>query len=422
MSRKGTDSNIAACYHFFTSQFEGNKMKFKHLNLKYTVLTCGFILQSIATYGFSYNYLTQRGFEDGPTGIVLALFNLLAIFIAPAAGDLVDRYPQITQKRFISGSFIVSVLLAMLMSVMPDSPALIAPAAVISFACASATMPLIYSMAFDYEEFGGHINYGLCRGIGSLSYAIGSTILGRLWAAYGYGSFTAWMLVTICIALIGCWLMPEAPTPLEQQAHDGNDPDENEPISITQFFSTYPATIGVLIALVLLFTSHCFVNNYMGAILGQFVPPAEIERIQGNALFIQAIVELPTMACFSFIAKKFSTRKIMAFASIAWTVKHVLVMLAHTIPLFYFTMILQMFSFAAITPAMVFYANEQVDEADRNKSQGIFAASISTGAVLANLAGGLIIQLASVQTGLLVGSIVSTLGTVLMLFSLRKGR
>ena len=45
--------------------------------------------------------------------------------------------------------------------------------------------------------------------------------------------------------------------------------------------------------------------------------------------------------------------------------------------MFYAAMVLQMFSYAAITPAIVYFCNEQVAAEDQNKGQAIFITSNS---------------------------------------------
>ena len=83
-------------------------------------------------------------------------------------------------------------------------------------------------------------------------------------------------------------------------------------------------------------------------------------------------------------------------------------------------MILQMVSYAAITPAVVYFANDQVDEADRNKGQAVFMTANSVGGLLASFVGGWLFQLLSVRAGLTIGVIASVIGTALMVYGTRK--
>jgi PPP family 3-phenylpropionic acid transporter len=78
-----------------------------------------------------------------------------------------------------------------------------------------------------------------------------------------------------------------------------------------------------------------------------------------------------------------------------------------------------MFSYAALVPACVYFANESVDAGDRNKSQAIFGATATVGTLLASLVGGQLFQYMSVKPVIFVGVVVSIIGTVLMIIGIR---
>ena len=160
-------------------------MNLKYLNTRYTLCSIGFELLVVGSLGFAYNYLAQSGFAAGTIGTVMSIVSLVGIFIGPAAGDLVDRSEKITQKRFITVAMATCATLCALLLVIPSGSLLILPVVILAFASSTVGMPLLNGMAFAYEKEGGVINYGLCRGIGSAAYAVGSNILGRLWGAFG---------------------------------------------------------------------------------------------------------------------------------------------------------------------------------------------------------------------------------------------
>ena len=129
---------------------------------------------------------------------------------------------------------------------------------------------------------------------------------------------------------------------------------------------------------------HFIINTYMAKIIGHMMGDAAgatgaVESVQGTALFIAAMVELPAMFFFSKIAEKFSITKILTFAAIVWSLKHALTWICPNVYLFYGVMVLQMFSYALLVPALVYYANDSVEAQDKNKSQAIFAATAKIG-------------------------------------------
>lgn len=397
-------------------------MNLKNLNLKYALVNAGFMLLVAGSVGYAFNYLSQSGFETGTIGTAMSVMSLLGIFVGPAVGDLVDRSDKITQKLFITASMVVCGALAATLLLIPSGSFLILPVVIVAFMSATMGMPLLNGMAFIYEKVGGTINYGLCRGIGSAAYAVGANLVGRLWGMMGRNTLPVWMIGGAVLTAVAINLMPDAPKALAKPSADegAKAKQPEEAISVLQFFSKYPSTAIIIAALVLLYFCHNLFNTYMGAVLAEFVPAADVERVQGNALFIQAMVELPTMFGFALIMKRLSIDKIMAISAIFFTAKHLVLLVSGNVPMFYAGMILQMLSYAAITPATVYFANEQVQEADRNKSQAVFMTANSVGSLLASFVGGWLFQLLSVRSGLMVGVVASAIGTALMVMGTRS--
>ena len=394
-------------------------MSYKLLNVRYSLVTIGSMLLASATFGFAYNFLSQSGFDDATTGTTISLISLLGVFVGPFVADIVDRSSKLTQKMFIAASMVVCAAFCALLLVVPAGAFLILPVVVIAFMSASVGVPLLNGMAFIYEKAGGVINYGLCRGLGSAAFAVGSAVLGRLWAAMGRTSLPVWCIVSAVFTLVAVMLMPDAPKDMA-----GNNKHENveKPISIFQFFSRYKDVTLVVLALVLMYFCHYLIQTYMAKIIGTFAT-SDVEGIQGTALFIQAMSELPTMFGFTLLLKRLSVEKILVAAAIFYSLKHVLVLVAcnaGSVPLFYAAMVLQMLSYAAITPGIVYFANQRVAEADQNKGQAIFITANSVGGLLASFVGGWMFELMGVMPGLTVGVVASCAGTLLMLWGLRK--
>lgn len=392
-------------------------MNLKYLNARYALANVGFMLLVAGSLGFAYNYLSQSGFEAGTIGTTMSIVSLAGVFIGPAAGDIVDRSKKITQKSFITGAMAVCVVMSALLLAVPSGSFLILPIIVIAFAASTVGMPLLNGMAFIYEKAGGVINYGLCRGIGSAAYAVGSNVVGRLWGTFGRNTLPIWVILGAILTAIAINLMPDAPKELAKEDQGEQPAEQAEQISVLQFFGKYPKTVVVILALVLLYFCHNVFNTYLGAVLGNIMKGSsneEIAAVQGNALFIQAMVELPTMFGFALILKKLTVNQVMAISSVFYSIKHVVLLLASNIPMFYAGMILQMLSYAALTPAVVYYANQQVNEEDRNKGQAVFGTSNTVGGLLASFVGGWIFQLLSVKTGLAVAVAASIVGTILM--------
>jgi PPP family 3-phenylpropionic acid transporter len=263
-------------------------------------------------------------------------------------------------------------------------------------------MPLLNGMAFIYEKAGGYINYGLCRGLGSAAYAVGSSLVGRIWASLGRTTLPVWCIAGALLTLVAILAMPDAPKAPESA--DKRREDSEESISMVQFFGKYRDVTLVVLALTLMYFCHFLIQTYLAKIIGTFETQG-IEAIQGRALFIQAMVELPTMFGFALIMKRLGIPKILCIASV---------------PMLYAAMVLQMFSYAAIIPATVYFSNEQVAEADRNKGQAVFAAASTAAMLLSSFIGGWLFQFLSVRLVVGFGAIVSIAGGALMFYGIQR--
>ena len=391
-------------------------MKLDHLNLKYALVNIGYLLLVCGTLGYAYNFLSQSGFDDGTTGLIITIISLLGVFAGPTAGAIVDRSETITQKTFIAASMVVTIVLSAILTMLPNGSPIIVPVVIIAFMSASIGMPLLNGMAFIYEREGGVINYGLCRGLGSAAYAVGSNIVGRLWSAFGKGALPVYIIVAALLTLGAIMLMPDVSNDIDVTS---DDEPAGESISMLQFFGKYRDITLVVLALVLMYFCHFIINTYMAKVIGMFVN-TNIETIQGNALFIAAMLELPAMFGFSFILNRLGVNRILVIASILYSVKHVITFASVNVPMFYAAMTLQMVSYAALVPAVVYFANEHVAEEDRNKGQAVFAAASSVGGLLASFLGGWLFTLLPVRGVLGIGAFASVCGTLLIIYALRK--
>ena len=192
--------------------------------------------------------------------------------------------------------------------------------------------------------------------------------------------------------------------------------EEAKQISYGEFFHKYKKIFVVLGAMVMIFFCHMLINTYMIDVIKEI---GGNTTDQGNAIFVQAMVELPTMFLFGLILKKFKVNNLLIFAAVCYVLKHALICFAPNLPVFFLAMILQMLSYAVLVPASVYFAEEHVAPEDRNKGQAVVNAATTIGGLLASLFGGILLSVMSVHGVLLVGLTVTILGAVVMIFGIQ---
>ena len=390
-------------------------MKYKHLTLKYACINAAYLMLICATAGYAYNFLSQSGFADSAVGIIITLVSICGLISQTTFGSIIDKSEKLDEKKFVSLTMIVNIISSALLLFIPEGNVLTIIVSVIAFTSASAGMPFLNSMAFIYEKDGATVNYGLGRGVGSAAYAVGSALLGQLWALAGRTIIPIYMIVFAVATLLLMQIMPVAP-----KIESGDTSEVQESLSYGAFFSKYKKIIIPVLSMVLIYFAHMMFNTYIAKVIGNIIGPeaaaveGTVEGYQGTALFIQAMCELPTMFAFGLILKKFSINKLMCIATVFYSFKHILVAFCPNMYVFYFIMVLQMLSYAILLPGGVYLANEIVSAEDRNKGQAVIAAASTVGGLLASLIGGQLFTFMSVTAVMILGAAITVLGTVLM--------
>ena len=97
-----------------------------------------------------------------------------------------------------------------------------------------------------------------------------------------------------------------------------------------------------------------------------------------------------------------------------------LLLIAPSIPFIYAVQLLQMTSYAFLSPVQVYYASEKVAPADMVKGQAFITASYTLGCASGNLVGGLLMEHFGVISILIAGVIIAALGTIVLLLTVDR--
>lgn len=389
-------------------------MKYKNLNLKYALINCFYFFLVCGTAGFANNYLQYKGLDTSVIGILLTLVNIIALIGQTTMAPIVDKSKKWNEKKYILFTLAIAIVCYALMMFIPGESAFMMVLAVVGFACASIGIPYLNSIAFIYEKVGFKINYGLGRGVGSAAYAIAALIIGQLINFKDASILPIWLLI---MAVLDVIVIATLQVPEDEE--ETKEVKEESKVSYTAFFKKYSNIMLVVLALILLFFTHMLINNYMINIVEAIGGDA---GSQGTATFIQALVELPPMFAFVYLLKKFRIDTLMIVAAISWAIKDILILIAPNMTVYYFAMILQMFSYAIVVPASVYFADQYIDSEDRNQGQTIMGAAGTIGGLLASFIGGILLSVLSVRATLYVGMAVAVLGAILMVVGVHNLR
>lgn len=387
-------------------------MKYKNLNLKYALINAFYFMVVCGTAGYANNFLQAKGLDTSVIGMILTSVSILALIGQTGMAPYIDRSEKMNEKKFILLTLSVSIISVIILMFVPKGSFLVALFTVLGFSFASMGIPYLNSIAFIYESEGQTINYGLGRGVGSAAYAVAGLLIGQLISRVGAEVLPIWIIANSVMAMlvVASLKVPEK-KPVEKTE------EKKQSGSYIAFFKKYKDIFLVMAALICLYFCHMLINNYMINILERIGGTA---ADQGNATFLQAMVELPPLFLFAYILKKIKIDHIMAIASVFYSIKHIIILLAPNMAMYYVAMVLQMVSYALIVPATVYFADSHIEPEDRNQGQVLMGATGTIGGLLASFIGGILIQNIGVYTTLTIATCVSVVGTVLMLVSVRQ--
>jgi len=260
--------------------------------------------------------------------------------------------------------------------------------------------------------------------MGSITFAVMSFALGYIVNQFGAEVILPVFLMGYSLSILSTFVfrvtIPEnlkASIPKRSQVTgDGLvNADEDAPAGIFSFFIRYKKFVLFLLGVAMLFYSHSLINTYLINIM---------EDVGGNSsdmgvsLAIAAAMELPTMTLFIFIVRKIKCSSLIKIASFFFFIKALVTWMAPNVFMVHFSQVFQLFAFALFTPASIYYVNDLVSEKDRVKGQSMLgAAYLGIAGTVANVTGGRILDIFGVPEMLLLGTVVTAVGIVLICMS-----
>ena len=389
-------------------------------------LTLPYALHQVAYWGasagimsFATAFLLEKGFPAGQVGTLMACGSILSCITQPLLAALADRAKTSALKQFLTALSIACTLCFGLLLFPGLPPVVFALLYLCGVWVFDSMIPLMNSVSVYYTNAGWRLNYGVARAAGSLAYSLSALALGYIIQSLG----PDWMIRIILILLPLCiFIVLSYPKPLEQPQRRGENKVSapQNPCSPIQFFFRYPWYCCSLLGVLLLGMFHAMTENYLIAIM---------ERLGGNsshvgvALFIATAAEALILMFLDPIRRKLSDHWLLRIAGFSFLLKSVLFLVAPNIPFLYATQLLQMTSYAFLSPIQVYYANEKVAPQDMVKGQAFITASYTLGCATGNFIGGQLMQHFGISAILTSGVAMAAAGTLVLLLTVdRKDR
>lgn len=277
---------------------------------------------------------------------------------------------------------------------------------------AYSMQPLINALGVRVMNSGAKVNFGLSRGTGSLSYAIVSITLGLFLHiaktdVLPLFSVVFYLFLAVSVAKFP---LPENQPSCRASRRFGSGGEDGGKKAVKVRRRPDFRFILLLAAVLFVFSSQNMIGNYLIQIMKHVGGTAENVGISNG---ISAAVEVPAMAMFGFLVKKFRSSTLLRFSFAIFVCKAVATMLAPSVGALYMVQFLQFGAYALFIPSSVYYANDVIPKERLATGQAALTSASTCGSVLASILGGWLLDSFSVGTMLGVGVIVAATGCAL---------
>lgn len=385
----------------------------KKLNIYYSFLQIAYWVTSAVVFCFTTVFLQFRGYSNYEIGIVFAVGNIIGFVSQPLIAGYIDRSDRRTLLRCIRITAVLAVLLMLAVYFLPSGSISLIVAYALLVAGNTLLNPLCISLSFYIESWGCGINFSRARALGSLSYAVCNVILGMLVQRVSENAVpTAFILFSSLLGLATLLFVPG------DRAHRAAFPERRmqsaseKPSGLLEFARENKRFMLFLLGTATLYFTHGMIGNFMIEFIRSIGGGSED---MGNVLAFMTVVEVPVMLLFGRLTQRFRCSSLLRFAVIMFTVKELMIYLASSLPALYAAEALQAFSFALFVPASVRYVDEVIAKHNAVKGQAFVTSMMTLGSIFASYIGGLLLDTSTPGFTLLVGVIVSAVGTLIML-------
>ena len=371
------------------------------------------VISSFVTY-----YLDVLEHTNKTIGILIAVCCAVGAVLQFPAGRIADKYPKFYWKNQLL-VFGILAMLVCLSRIMFHVKGWGLISSGILLILMYLMMPMVNQAVFYYSNNGFPVNFGVTRGIGAVSFALASYVVGKATGLVGHISVRVSSAIFLAVMLITVLILPKVK---ETAAASSSEPKQTQPQNqmSTGFVRKYTMFLIVTVGITLVLTFHNFLNTYFLRI---------VERIggdsshMGTALAIAAFSEIPILFLYSKIAgiKKVTTKMLIIVGCSVFVLRGVLYLLIGNTTMLYASQLLQGISFGVLVAAKATYSNEVMDENDKTTGQSIMSMTDTVAAVIGSLAGGVIIDHQGLAPALVCSTILAAVGTVMIiLISLKK--
>lgn len=381
------------------------------ITTKYALVQAAYWMSSCIISSYASVYLLGEGFSNTQIGVLIGLAGAISTVMQPWVGGVVDQSERLT-LRIMTISFGVMMAVLSLLLMVTRNRGVIAVGYSALRVVFQVALPLVCAMGMESINRGSSLNFGLARGIGSIAYAVLTSVLGVAAAAFDSHFLTVGMLLASSLFVLFTWgfpaekELPHEPEAMKEMSAPGR-----------AFFSRYPGFFLLVAGWTLAFTGYGLVSNFLFQIIES---KGGDSTSMGIALAISAISEVPTMFFFVTMVRKLKSGTWLKLAGIFFVLKIFGIFFFSNMAGLYVAHAFQMLGYALFSVASVYYVNCLMEEHDKVRGQAYMTMTSTMGAVIGSTMGGAVIDIFGIQVMLVLAVVIAVIGAV-MAFRATRG-
>ena len=384
----------------------------KNLTLNYVTIQIGMWAMYAPLMGYTSVFLLAKGFSNTKVGIISGLGCIISAVLQAMVSSYADRENSKSVKTLLIMFVGLQIVLAVVLLVLGNNFVL---AIGIIFGSLISIMqlmvPLTNSIAMEMINQGKEINYGAARGTASMMYALLVNAMGIFAKGDNLSIVPIATILSASILLAGTVLFPF------KKAVRIADSGTESKADTKPFLIKYPKIALFVLGAICAYVGHNLINVF----LFQIVTLKGGNHVNmGVCLSLAAVFEIPVMFGFAYLVAKCDSSVWVRVGGVGIMLKIILTLLVPDMVGLYVVQVCQLFGFATFVVATVYYANQAVEECDRVKGQAYMTMANTLGIVFASMLGGVLIDLCGTGGMMIVGSVITIIGCIMIFASTAK--
>lgn len=393
------------------------------LNLDYALIQGFYWMYYVVAGIFVSVYMLGKGYSNTAIGIVIAVGNIMSVLLQAVMADITDRNEKVNNITVIKVMLIVLFILTCGVLLIGHRSLILTVVYTALIVVHTGLHPFVNALSFTLGESGEYVSFGIGRSMGSLFAAVLGLVMGYLVTDFGVDVIPFSGLVTLVVMEAVVFITgrhyrsiraENAYAAVEEKAAGPDDEKtagDVKAVGFVEFITGNKLFVLLSAGVVGLFFGNVILENFTIQIVESI--GGDTEQM-GVVIFVMAILEMPAMLFFDKLKERFSYVFLLRVAAVFFSLKIVMMYLANSMIVIYVAQINQMLGYGLMFPAMVGFIDDIMSKGEAVRGQAVYTTAITVGSVLGCVAGGRILDIYSVKILLLISSVITIAGAVII--------